>query len=405
MLFGKGEVGLSRTARGLFINAHMPTFDWQAWRDYYKSKITSQKDQSTTNLVNNFKKQLKSITLRIGSITLFQQQMKNATFRLTPKLNAWQVGINSPNIIGHVLVPNNYQKAGISGAFKRLYIQTSNVLTTKKINPGLIPPLKLQINSFRFGHQNFGALNLNSYPSGSGLIIRSLQLNSSILSGNLTGSWKQFPSGAYQSQLSGALSSDNISDVLKTFNFKSSMIVNKGSATFNVNWPGAIYHWNINQLSGNAALNFGAGRIVDLGKSATQSLNLGRVLTLLSIHRLLHMDFSDYTQKGYSFETMKGNFALNRGSIYTQNLALEGSVADITIKGALNMIKKTVDFDLRVLPHATSSVPIIAAFVINPLVGVAAWGANKLLSKEVGKLTGTRYKVTGNWKNPVVKKL
>ena len=102
---------------------------------------------------------------------------------------------------------------------------------------------------------------------------------------------------------------------------------------------------------------------------------------------------------------MKGNFTLIRGSIYTQNLALNGSVADIAIKGAINMIKKTVNLNLRVLPHTTSSVPIIAAFVINPLVGVAAWGANKLFGKEVGKLTGTRYKVTGSWKNPVVKKL
>lgn len=405
VLFGEGEAELSRNAHGLYINAHFPIFDWQTWRDYYNAKMASQKDKSAQNFVNNFKQELTSIKLYVDNITLFQQAMQNASFQFTPQLNGWQIGIDSPNIIGSVLVPTDYNQAGISGSFDRLYLQPSTSSIDKTIIPGEIPPLTLQIKRFHYGNQNFGAINLKTSPSGNNLMIRSLNVNSPLLTGNLTGSWNQISSGVYQSQLSATLSSNNISSLLKTFGFQSSAIVNQGNATFHLTWPGPIYQWTIDQLQGNVAINFGSGRIVDLGESATQSLNLGRLITLLSIDRLIHMDFSDYTKKGYSFETMKGNLTLNRGSIVTQDLALNGSVADISIKGACNLLNKTVDLDLSVLPHTASSVPIIAAFAINPLVGAAAWGANKLLGKEVGKLTGTRYKVTGNWQSPVVQKL
>ena len=190
-------------------------------------------------------------------------------------------------------MPNNYKRAGISGTFSRLYIRPSKNLSVKKINPGSIPPLKLRINSFRYGNQNFGAINLNTYSSGNRLIIRSLKINSAYMSGNLLGSWQQFSSGIYRSNLTGNLKSNDISSLLKSLNFHSSLIVKKGKASFNVNWPGPIYQLNVNRLSGNLAINFGSGRVIDLGQSATQSLNFGRLLTLLSIHRLIHMDFSD----------------------------------------------------------------------------------------------------------------
>ncbi len=405
VLFGKGVAMLSRNARGLYVNANLPTLDWQSWRDYFNQQISGQQNKKTANIISQFKQKLKTIKLRIGKIKLFQQQMRNATFQFKPRKRGWQVRVTSPKISGSFFLPNNYKKIGITGTFSRLYINSSKSLSSKKINPGSIPPLSLRINNFRYGRQNFGAINLKTSSSTNRLIIRSLKVNSPLVSGNILGSWQQFSSGAYRSSLTGSLKSNDISSLLKSLGFHQSLIVKKGTGTFNVNWSGPIYQWNVNRLNGNLAINFGSGRIVDLGKSANQSLNLGRLVTLLSIDRILHMDFSDFTQKGYSFESMKGHFLLKRGKIYTQDLLLDGSVADITIKGSFNLIKKTINLDLRVLPHAASSLPILAAVIINPLIGAAAWVASKLVSKEVGKLTGTQYKVTGSWSKPVVKKL
>ncbi len=402
LLLGQGIATIPDNQTGLTIGANLETLDWQVWQDYFNKNTESNEGMKRfARTVGNL---LKTIKLSVGSTIIFQQQIKNALINLTPKPEGWNIAIESLRIDGDLFVPTNYQQAGLTGHFHRLYLQEIKGAENATINPGSIPPLQLSMGDFQYGVKYFGAIDMNTYPEGDALIIRSLKANSSLLTADLSGYWKQLDDKTYQSHLTGKVTSDNINDLLQTFDFSTSIIAGKGSANFDFTWPNAIYQWQIKAFNGTLNLNLGAGRVIDLGEAATKQLSMGRLLTLLSIHRLMHMDYSDFSEQGYHFETLTGDFILNNGSVTTKNLLLIGAVADIAIKGAIDLLKQTLDLELAIAPHTTSSLPIVVA-IINPIAGAATWAANSLFGSKVDKVTGTLYSVTGDWKKPAVQKI
>ena len=86
------------------------------------------------------------------------------------------------------------------------------------------------------------------------------------------------------------------------------------------------------------------------GRSAARSLGLkpgaGRVLGLASITELprrLALDFCDLTDKGFAFDTIRGDFDLHGGSAYTDNLLVKGPAADIGLIGRVGLKDKDYD--------------------------------------------------------------
>lgn len=404
VLFGNGVSTLTKQLQGLAVTINLPTLDWQSWLAYIQMKMKSQGSKIKTEVVDELKQIVKLVEFNIKDITLYQQPMHDAKFLLTPNQSGWRLGVSSLRIAGNVLVPEDYKKSGISGHFSRLYLHAIEGLGSSEINPGDILPLSLSINNFQYGGMYLGNVNVETHSISNGLILNSLQVVSPIFSCSLSGSWQQQPEGSDTSHLFGKVSSSDVYQLLKSFRFNSSVIVKKGSGKFNFSWPGPLYQLKIAEIKGGLSLNFGGGQVVDIGPSASQQLNMGRLLTLLSIHRLIHLDYADFAKQGYNFDAMQGDFLLNHGSISTKNLSLVGSTADIAIRGAFNIVNQTMNFELAVLPHVTASLPIVVG-VINPIAGAITWVAEKLFSNTVGKkMIVYKYTVTGGWKKPIIVK-
>src|SRR5438046_2327694 len=118
---------------------------------------------------------------------------------------------------------------------------------------------------------------------------------------------------------------------------------------FNLIWPGAPYDMSLNHLSGTLGLQLTKGRIINLGNSTDAKMGLGRILnvfSLQSIPRRLSLDFSDVVESGYSFDSMKGTFALKNGNAFTRDARFDGPVARVELNGRLGLGVKDYDMVL-----------------------------------------------------------
>ena len=98
---------------------------------------------------------------------------------------------------------------------------------------------------------------------------------------------------------------------------------------------------------------------MDIGESSNAKMGIGRFLSIFSLQsipRRLSLDFSDLTQKGYSFDSITGDYTLRNGNAFTNNMSITGPVASIAISGRIGLSNQDYDFTMR--SHRLMSPPV-----------------------------------------------
>ena len=67
------------------------------------------------------------------------------------------------------------------------------------------------------------------------------------------------------------------------------------------------------------------------------------LFSVAALPRRLSLDFSDITEKGLSFDTIRGDFELREGNAYTSNLLLRGPAAEIGVAGRTGLASQDYD--------------------------------------------------------------
>mgnify|MGYP006164930373 CR=1 FL=1 len=131
----------------------------------------------------------------------------------------------------------------------------------------------------------------------------------------------------------------------------------------------------------------------------------GRVLGLISlaeIPRRLSLDFSDFFEKGFGFNTMQGEFVFADGRASTDLLQINGPAAEIRVSGSTDLRAQQYDQRIEVLPKAGGVLPAIGAIAGGPVGAAVGAVAQAVLQKPLKQAARTVYRVTGPWKEPVI---
>ncbi len=99
---------------------------------------------------------------------------------------------------------------------------------------------------------------------------------------------------------------------------------------FDLNWVGSADGRSDERGVGPCATGLGQG------PNRRPQTGAGRVLGLASVAALprrLALDFSDLTDKGLAFDTVRGDFDLRDGNAYTENVLVKGPAAEIGLIG------------------------------------------------------------------------
>nr|WP_277873335.1 AsmA-like C-terminal region-containing protein [Legionella cherrii] len=233
------------------------------------------------------------------------------------------------------------------------------------------------------------------------------QINSPVYQLNAQGEWTQ-KENLNQTNLDIKLNITNLAKTLERWNVTPAVHAKKGYMEFHGGWKNSLYQFSLASLKGTMYLQLKNGRITHLSKETEEKLDLGKLLSILSLQtipRRLQLDFSDLAHQGYSFDIFQGTFVVDKGIMGTQDSYLDGPVAYAGMKGDLDLVKHTYDLNLKISPHITASLPVVATIAGGPVAGVAAWVANKIINQGMQKISGYSYKISGPWNEPVVQQL
>lgn len=320
--------------------------------------------------------------------------------------NGWRFSVDNPTARGTVLIPNrNLQPIQANFDIINLdsMIESNNDSTFKNFKQ--FPKINLNAREVLYKNINFGAVQLKLNPILGGVLVRELNAGNTNYHLIANGAWHTQDGNS--TQLLGQLDSANLSNFLKSWGLPGSIIAEQTHVRFNLHWQGTPYQVSFTKIRGHFSFTATNGQIVDIGSSNEAKLNFGRLLTFLSIQSLtkrLQLDFSDLKTKGFDFTNFQGNFILRNGNAITRDVTIEGPVASIAIAGRIGMLNKDYDLVIKVVPHFTSSLPVIVGLAGGPVAGVVAWLANAVLGSTVQKIAETSYHITGSWSKPDVVK-
>lgn len=383
---------------GLYITGGFDKLTWQDIQKYMDQSHTTFEDLP-----------LRAVDISTKSLDIFGQSIKQAHLQVFPVQRLWKININSSAVAGKISLPMKLTSEGfIEAQFERLNLgsNTQSQQATQNFNLKKLPSISLTVNDFVYNDMRFGRLTLKAVPGQEGMMIETLRLDSPYIEFQANGRWTYSNS----SYLQGSATTENVSRFLNSLGVDASNFVSSdGQLNFNLNWKGAPYSPSLNNLRGQASINFGKGRIVDVGESTDAKMGLGRMLSVFSLQtipRRLTFDFSDLFQKGYSFDSVKGDFAFQNSNAFTSNLRFDGPIAKVTIKGRIGLLRKDYEFILSVTPYVSSSLPVAAGFITGgPIGGAAALAVGTVLGSAISKAATYRYLVTGPWNNPAWKSM
>ena len=151
-------------------------------------------------------------------------------------------------------------------------------------------------------------------------------------------------------------------------------------------------------MSGDLKWRLGDGYITDISDGGARVFSL---LSLDSLVRKLKLDFRDVFAKGFFYNSMKGTMQIDKGVAYTKDAELNGVPADLTIKGYADLNTRKIDYTMWIAPEVTSSIPVIVAWMVNPVTGLAALAIDKVLHS-ARVISEIEYTITGTFDEPVV---
>ena len=114
------------------------------------------------------------------------------------------------------------------------------------------------------------------------------------------------------------------------------------------------------------------------------------------------LDFRDFFDKGFAFDSIAGDVRLAQGAARTDNLTIKGPAAEIRLRGSADLRSQRFDQTVDVLPKSGGLLTAVGAIAGGPVGAAVGAVANAVLDKPLQGLGAKTYRVTGPWSSPKV---
>ena len=272
--------------------------------------------------------------------------------------------------------------------------------------PASFPDLQISSQQLVYDGIDFGQLELSAQKQAANVMaIKRLAMSSDMVSLRLTGDWK-LVDGQHLSSVDLTVTEGEMDTLMKELGYQESIGEGTLSGSMRAAWPGPPWAYRPEVAEGKIHIKIEDGQLLDIEPGAA-----GRVLGLLSLNNLprrLTLDFSDLFDEGFSFDTIEGNFVVDAGNAYTNDLYVEGPAAKIDISGRVGIADQDYDELVTVTPYLKTGVSLVGTLAGGPAVGAVLMFAETLLEGSYGplnRISQKQYSVTGPWSDPVITKL
>lgn len=398
-----GQQALSLPERsGVFVYGKLASFNWEQWKPilspYLLSKASSKNTQSTL---------LKQLHFRVQDVTGFSQHLQQVDWQMDRLEDSWQLTIASDNISGLVNLPDS-RKQPILAEFTRLYVvKPKQLLSAKQSDFSLknLPPLSITARDTVFDKRDFGQVQLVTKPSKIGVEFSNFQVNNDLYHLNASGFWR-VNDGKNLSSFNGDFTTNDLGQFLASENITKHVRKGKGAFSFSLKWADKPTRFKTNLLNGQVHVAISNGAVEGLDEKTQQKIGLAKLINVFSLSSLTKyftLNFS--SNSGFTFNLVKGDIDLANGKLSTQNLYLDSTIAEMFLRGDIDINAKKYNLNLRLSPYYTSSLPLIATVAGGPVAGVATWLVSKIAHKGLEKVSSFNYKIRGPWSDPKIQQV
>jgi len=343
----------------------------------------------------NSKSFITNANINIQKFNVYGYQLSNANIKYMPTNDNLSVEILSNDVLGNILW--NQKENLLKASFKKLHLKKSSAITKDEnkfifLNP---PKINIKVNSLALNEETYGNLSLLAYKENKMWNIENFKITNSEHTINGSGLWDDeglIPNTSINF-------SWDIRNIQKTFDQLSyPELIQDGTASVigMLSWPNSPFDFDKSFLKGNFSLTATDGVVLEAKPGVARLFGL---LTLQNLPRRLSLDFSDIFSKGFIFDRINAGVIVNNGILKSNRFTMEGPAAEVSIKGETNIIKETQNIHVVVNPRISDSLSLLS-LAGGPLVGAAAFIAQKILKDPLNKIMSDEYQIVGTWDDP-----
>ncbi|HMA00433.1 MAG TPA: YhdP family protein [Steroidobacteraceae bacterium] len=359
---------------------------------------------------------LRSAQFEVAQIDYLGLSFRDVAVNLAATDTGFKIGIGGPNVVGSVVLPNAAEAAEPwKMEFKRLkFLAQSDAGVTNPsgsgaasrggaspgiANPRRIPAIEFHSEETIWDERQLGEVRARLEKLEDGIGLKLLTATGATFTVNADGAWRGKEAGL--GHLEGTLTSTDVGGTLKQLGYAAVIEAKAGKMDFDMNWVGAPTADALKDATGHIQVALDKGQITGLKPGAGRVVGLASVAAL---PRRLALDFSDLTDKGFAFDSVRGDFDLREGSAFTDDVLVKGPAAEIGLIGRVGLKNKDYDQTAVVTGNVSNSLPL-AALAAGPVVGGAVLIFTQVFKQPLKGLARGYYRITGNWDNPTVERI
>lgn len=348
-----------------------------------------------------------AVDVSLGRLTLFGQDFRDAELGALFDARGWRGRVASDRVAGSFdwretdggVLSARLSRLALGQAGERRPETTARDEDTEPLRR--LPALDIVVDDFVLRGRSLGRLALEARNENPFWRLDRFEIAND--TDRLRGSGRWLTGSDLLTELDFRLESSDVGALLGRVGYPD--VVSRGLASLEgrASWQGTPLQLHYPSLSGAFDVDAADGQFRQLEPGVGRLLG---VLSLQTLPRRLALDFRDVFSEGFAFESVSGSIAMDRGVMATEDLRIAGPAAKIWVTGKADLNRETQDLRVIVQPTLSESVAVgAAAGLINPVAGVVALLAQRIMADPVERMFAYTYEITGTWADPRVEKL
>ena len=375
---------------GVALDARLAKLDLDAWRRAFPDEAGGASA-------------LSSVNLDAGSLTLFGQSLGDFSLRGARTPEGWKATLASREASGEIAWTTEGEGL-LRARFKRLAIgefKSDHGAEARADEPvKSLPAVDVAVEDFSLRGKALGRVELTAANRGRLWRVDRLSIVNPESSLSAEGLWQPAAVSA-NTRMNFKLEAKDAGKLLARLGYPEGLRGGKARMEGRVSWNGPPTGIDFPSLEGAFTLAAEKGQFRKLEPGVGRLLG---ILSLQTLPRRITLDFRDVFSEGFAFDTISGSVTANGGVLETGDLAIRGPAAAVSLTGRADLVREMQDLRVRVQPALSESLSVGAALV-NPVAGLAALIAQKILRDPIEKAFAYEYAVSGSWEEPKVEKI
>ena len=336
---------------------------------------------------------LRELSLETDDLVWQGQNLGAVHCHFLHEAEAWQGDVDSAMAKGRVTIPDHrYGAEPIRLVMDYLNISAINALKFNVAEQVVesLPLISVDSRQLIWRSVNLGKLTLQSERRANGVHFKTIKLSDANKTADFNADWIKLPQGS-STLISGSLKVDDFGKFLSVVGYSDDLKETHADMGFSGGWSDTPQQFSLQRLHGQLQVKLSDGRISSIEPG------VGRLLGLIAMEqwaKRLSLDFSDIWRQGLAFNKITGDFKISNGVAFSDNLLVDAVAAKMRISGTANLIDKTLNDDVIVIPKSSDALPIAGTIVGS----VAEFITNAITSDyKEGYFFGSEYKISGHW--------